>query len=769
MRPLIALPLLATLAIAGVAPAADTALLGFQTDRSAAQRELERKFDASLDAGEMTGWLKRMAAGPNQVGAPHNKENADFVLAQFKEWGWDARIETFQVLYPTPKTVSLELLAPVAYKALLRETPVPGDATSEQTEHVLPPYVIYGADGDVTGELVYVNYGMPDDYRVLEARGISVKGKIVIARYGAGWRGLKPKLAWQHGAIGTIIYSDPADDGFATDDAYPAGPSRPPQGVQRGSVQDIPVRSGDPLTPNVGATKDAKRLTRDQAETLLKIPVLPISYGDAQQLLSQLGGPVVPANWRGALPLTYHFGGGPAKARLVVQSDWSLKPIYNVIATLKGAEFPDQWVIRGNHRDGWVFGASDPLSGHVPLMAEAKALGMLAKAGWKPRRTLVYCSWDGEEPGLLGSTEWAEEHAAELQKKAVLYLNSDGNQRGFLRGQGTHSLQRIVNEAGAAVTDPQTRVSAQERWRARVRTAGLERGANEEARTAAENAAKGGDLAIFPAGSGSDYTPFLQHLGIASVDIGYGGEGEGAGVYHSAYDTFEHYTRFGDPGLAYGVALAATAGRIMLRAAEGDLLPYQFGGFADTVGRYVAELHGMVDAQRKRSDALEEALKAGIYRLAADPTETHVAPPSEGATPVLEFAALDNALAHLKKAATAYDQAANAALSKGTPTAAAKVNALLQNLEQTLLDPAGLPGRPWYRHLVYAPGLATGYAAKTLPGVREAVEDRRWDEANREIAATAKALAAYAARLDAATELLTGTPDKAAQTQTGKS
>ncbi len=740
---------------AGVS-AADTVpstLWGFDAAATQAQRALEARFDAQLKADDQRQWLRQMAAKPTHVGAPHDKANAEFTLAKFREWGWDAQIETFDVLYPTPKSLAVELIAPTRYTARLSEPPIEGDSAFAHAEGALPPYNVYGADGDVSAELVYVNYGMPDDYLELARHGIDVKGKIVIARYGHGWRGLKPKLAWQHGAVGCLIYSDPHEDGYFEGDVYPKGGWRPADGVQRGSVADMVIHPGDPLTPGVGATANAKRLPIDKAQTILKIPVLPISYGDAQPLLAALDGALVPPSWRGALPIPYHFGPGPAKVHLKVQSDWGRKTIYNVIAKVRGAQYPDQWIVRGDHRDGWVFGAGDPLAGHVAMMDEAKAIGALLKQGWKPARTLVYASWDGEEPGLLGSTEWAETHAAELKKKAVFYLNTDGNGRGFFHAGGSHALQHFVNQVSADVRDPETGVSVQQRLRARLQVDAFEPGAGAHARHLAKLAASGADLPISGLGSGSDFSAFLQHLGVAALDVGYGGEDQQDGVYHSAYDTFDHYDRFGDPGFVYGVALAQTAGRIVLRAADAHVLPMRFGDFADTVAAYVDEVHKLADDKRSRSQALDHLLDENAFKLAADPTLTSVAPPREDRVPYLAFAPLDNALQRLKLSAQAYDKAYLAAAAGGLRLSTAQrgeLNALLQGMEQTLLDARGLPGRPWYQHLVYAPGLYTGYGVKTLPGVREAIEERHWDEANQYIVATAKVLDAYSARIDAA-------------------
>jgi len=749
--------LASSVALGAAHPDAGPAMTGFTAAAAVAQRSLEQRFDATLDPADLHAWLQRMSAEPNHVGAPHNRANAEYVRDLFRQWGWQAEIETFDVLYPTPKKHSLTMVAPTPFTAALVEPAVEGDASSAEPG-VLPPYNVYGADGDVTADLVYVNYGMPDDYEALARRGIDVRGRIVIARYGGGWRGLKPKLAYEHGAVGCLIYSDPRNDGYGVGETYPAGGWRPPEGVQRGSVADMPVYSGDPLTPGVGATQGAKRLSLTDATTVLKIPVMPISYADAQPLLAALAGPVAPSDWRGALPITYRIGPGPAKVRLMIESDWSLKTLYDVIAKIPGAESPDEWVVRGNHRDGWTFGAWDPLSGHVAEMAEAKAIGALLKTGWKPRRTIVYASWDGEEPGLLGSTEWAEAHADELRQKAVMYLNSDTNTRGFLQGGGSHSLQRFVNEVAADVPDPETRTSVRERLRASIRVDGFD-GGDEDAKKKAAKVADGADIPLEALGSGSDFTPFMQHLGIASLDLSYGGEDDQGGVYHSRYDTFEHYLRFGDPDFAYGVAEAKTAGRAVLRMADAPVLPYEFGSFAQAVEGYRDELKTLVDDRRRKSETLAKLIEARAFELAADPTRVVGPPERIPDVPYLDFAPLDNVLARLAKSAKAYDDAraqVDAGAVQLDGERRARLNGLLLGMEQSLTDPKGLPDREWYRHLIYAPGLLTGYGVKTLPGVREAAEDDRWDEANRYIAVTATALGAYCDRLDAATRVLKG-------------
>jgi N-acetylated-alpha-linked acidic dipeptidase len=739
-------------------------MFGFSAADSERELGFERSFDQGLDAAQLRDWLKTLSAEPNHVGSPHDKANAEWVRDLFKQWGWDAQIEEFEVLYPTLKQHALELVAPSHFSASLKEPPVEGDASSARTDG-LAPYNEYGADGDVTGELVYLNYGMPEDYKTLARRGIDVRGKIVITRYGQGWRGLKPKLAQEHGALACIIYSDPKEDGYSRGDPYPKGGWRPAEGVQRGSVLDMTTYPGDPLTPGVGATKDAKRLSIAEARSILKIPVMPISYADAQPLLAALGGPVAPSRWRGALPLTYHMGPGPARVHLQISSDWGLKPLYDVIARIPGKQNPDEWVVRGNHHDGWVFGAWDPLSGQVAMLAEAKALGALLKSGWRPKRTLIYASWDGEEPGLLGSTEWAEQHATELQHKAVLYLNSDENTRGFLAPEGSHSLQHFLNDVASTISDPETHASTQARLRAHMLVEGYEKDSNDEADVAEEKArnariaARGVDLPIGALGSGSDYTPFLQHLGITTLSIEYRGEDDDAGIYHSTYDSFEHYVRFGDPSFAYGVVEAQTVGHTVMRIADAEVLPLQFGEFAATIGDYVEQLHKLVDDKRAHAAELAPLLDQKAFELATDPSRAVAAPLREEAVPPMDFAPLDAVVARLKQSAHGYDQAYAAFIAAPSKLNAAQrkqLNALLQGMEQRLTDARGLPGRDWFRHFVYAPGRLTGYGVKTLPAVREAIDAGRWQEAREYVPVTAQVLGVYCDGIDAATALLQG-------------
>ncbi|MGH8221396.1 MAG: M28 family peptidase, partial [Woeseiaceae bacterium] len=502
---------------------------GFGSAEADQQRERERRFDELIDGGEMDRWLRRLSARPHHTGSAYGRENAEFIAELFRSWGYDVEIAQYGILLPTPKVRELELTAPHAYTATLEEDSLAADSSTAVREELLPPYNAFSVDGEVEGELVFVNYGIPEDYELLERYGIDVAGRIAIARYGNSWRGIKPKLAGEKGAIGTIIYSDPADDGYARGDVYPAGPFKHESAVQRGSVMDMPTYPGDVLTPGIGATAGAKRLALDEAPTITRIPVLPISYRDALPLLAAMGGEVVPEEWRGALPITYHLGPGPARVRLKVEFDWQQVAAYNVVARLNGSKMPDEWIIRGNHHDGWNHGAADPSSGMVALLAEAKAVAALAKSGMPPARTLIYAAWDAEEPGLIGSTEWAEHHADELRDHAVAYLNTDGNSRGFINVGGSHVLERFLNQVIADVRDPRMDSSLKERQRAQLIL-------NAETDEDREEAKSREDLRLYPLGSGSDYTPFLQHLGIASANLGFGGEGEG-GSYHTLYDT----------------------------------------------------------------------------------------------------------------------------------------------------------------------------------------------------------------------------------------
>lgn len=717
---------------------------GFSESNAKSQLEYEKQFDSYLNPISQDTWMKFMSSRPHHVGSPHGKANADYMVNLFKSWGYQAQIEEFHVLFPTPKFRLVELLGTKPYKLKLEEVAFIEDKTSNQKSEQLPPYNAFSADGDVTAELVFVNRGVPADYEELEKMGISVKGKIVIARYGGSWRGIKPKVAYEHGAIGCLIYSDPADDGYTQGDVYPTGAYKPKEGVQRGSVMDMPVYPGDPLTPGIGATKDAKRLDRADAKTIMKIPVLPISYEDALPLLQALKGPVAPSSWRGTLPITYHVGPSLEKVHMNLQFNWDIKPCYNVIAKWPGTVYPDEWIIRGNHHDGWVNGAADPLSGMVAELDEAKALADLIKRGYKLKRTVVYCAWDAEEPSLLGSTEWAEYHADELKQKAVAYINTDGNGRGFIHAGGSHTLESFFNEIAETVIDPQTNVSIKERKYAKSM---LDANQAERIKMAGNRHIK-----LSALGAGSDWSGFLQFLGIASMNISFDGE-DGGGEYHTIYDSYDHFTRFKDPGFAYGVALSKTCGRIMMRLANADVLPFEFNQFQRTLNEYVGELKSLMDHLRTQTEVENKMLQDKVYTLANDPKLKLNVPTEKITVPYLDFSQLENAMILLRKQADEFNGLSKEAILKSQEQQKA-INKVLYQIERSLLSEDGLPRRPWYKHQIYAPGLYTGYGVKTMPGIREGIEQRSYEEAQSNIYKVANTLKTYSDELGKVVSML---------------
>jgi N-acetylated-alpha-linked acidic dipeptidase len=744
MRKLFACLLILSMNAYAVDPSHPESLRGYTAAHSTDEVQWEQKFRTIPDTARLRENMRRLSARPHHVGSPYDKDNAEWLLAQLKSYGLDAKIEQFEALFPTPKSRKLELLGPTKFTAKLEEPTLAVDPTSGQKDEQLPTYNAYSKDGDVTAPLVYVNYGAPSDYEQLDAMGVSVKGAIVIARYGETWRGIKPKVAAEHGAVGCIIYSDPKDDGYARGLPYPEGPMRPADGAQRGSVMDMPVYPGDPQTPGIGAKPGVKLIPLDQVQTITKIPVLPISYNDAQLFLKALEGQTVPDNWRGDLPFTYRTGPSKTMAHLAVAFNWDRKPLYDVVATIRGEKFPDEWVIRGNHHDAWVNGAEDPISGASPELEEARAFGELLKQGWKPARTVIYCFWDGEEPALLGSTEWAEFHADELKQHAVAYFNSDGNGRGFFRAGGSHSLENFINSVAKDIDDPETKMSVWKRARLAARLRGT-----PESRAEAKSRP---DSRISALGSGSDYTVFIDHLGVPSVNLGYGGEDEGGGQYHSVYDDFYYYTHFQDTEFLYERALAQTAGTMMMRMADADVLPYQFTDQADTIHTYVTEVKKLADTMRTQIKDRNADLADGVYKAAADPKKTSVPPPVDAVPPYFNFAPLDQASDDLTAAAADYEKAFTAHADSADP----KVNALLLTTEHALTDPAGLPNRPWFENMIYAPGFFTGYGVKTLPAVREAIEQKQWSAVDPEIARTAAVIEREVDRLKAATTALNG-------------
>jgi N-acetylated-alpha-linked acidic dipeptidase len=679
---------------------AQSPIRGFPPGQWKSQHELEDQAKSLPQPERIRIYMERMSARPHPAGSPGSKAVADYALAQLKEWGLDARIETFQALVPYPTVRVLEMTAPSYYRALLKEPPIADDRDTSDAGQ-LPTFNAYSASGDVSAPLVYVNYGVPEDYEYLKKQGIDVKGKIVIARYGKVWRGTKSKLAQENGALGCLIYSDPREDGYFQNDVYPIGPMRPALGVQRGSVMDMPIYPGDPLSPGWASEPGARRLSRADSPVLMKIPVMPVSWADAKPMLEALGGPVAPEPWRGALPITYHLGGpGPALVHLKLDFDWTDKPLNDVIVTIPGSGEKDQWILYGNHHDAWVNGASDPVSGASVLLETARTLAALRKQGWTPKRTILLALWDGEEFGLLGSTEWVEKHQEELERKAAVYINSDSNGRGALSASGSPTLVAFMREV--------------------LRDLSL-LGALQHAQPRQDADDHGGfDLGAL--GSGSDYVAFLDHAGVASLNLGFGGA-ESVGVYHSIYDTMNWYERFSDGGMVYGRSLSQVMTTALLRLADATVLPFDFHRLARAIRGYVEDLQR--EAQRQ-------------------------------AVPI-DFREVESQLTRLASVSRTYNEDLAAAMRHADalpPERLLKVNETVGRAEQALLLPDGLPGREWYRHQIYAPGLYTGYGAKTLPGVREAVEAQRREEANQQARRLAQVLRAIAMQIEEAARLL---------------
>ena len=680
---------------------------GYTSAQAAAEEQSERKAQAIPQPANIRAYMERMAQQPHHAGSPMSASVAQYALGLFKSFGLNTHMEEFEALIPYPTVRVVELTAPVQYTLKLKEPAIKEDPDSSDPGQ-LPTYNAYSASGDVTGELVYVNYGVPADYETLAKLGIDVKGKIVIARYGASWRGIKPKVAYEHGAIGCIIYSDPRDDGYFQGDTFPKGALRPPEGVQRGSVMDMPLVVGDPLSPGWASEKGSRRLTRAEAKSLMKIPVLPVSYADATPLLEHLEGPLAPENWRGALGFTYHIGPGPSKVHMKLDFDWSTRPLHDVIATIPGSEYPDEWVVYGNHHDAWVNGAHDPVSGAASLLESARALGELYKQGWRPKRTIVFTLWDGEEFGLLGSTEWAEKHADELNRKAVVYMNSDSNAQGSLGASGSHTLEVFTKEVLRDLKDPKSGKTLLEATRSRRRDAADASGPPANA--------KPQDFHLGALGAGSDYVAFIDHVGVSSLNFGFGGPNQG-GIYHSIYDDMTWYKHFGDPDFIYGKALSQVTATTLMRLADAPLLPFEFGAFSRTVRGYVDEI------KKQSGDNVNfQAVTAELDKIDAD--------------------------------SAAYEKALANAVAHENGTNFAKVNDVLFHSERALVLAKGLPRREWYRHQIYAPGFYTGYGVKTLPGIREAAEAKNWTEANQQVTSVAGVLAEMDRRIQEATRLL---------------
>ena len=669
-------------------------LLGFRSADVPAERAREATLDAGIRPDSLRRHLRILTETPHVAGTPADLADAEYVRNRLIAYGWDAHLEAVPVYLNYPAEPVLELAEPTATPLATRERGLQWDKDAYDRD-AFPAFHGYGAAGEVTAQVVYANYGDVDDFKKLAEVGIDVRGRIVLVRYGRNFRGLKVRNAERAGAAGVIIYSDPADDGFARDDVYPRGQGRPEDAIQRGSVQYLSEGPGDPTTPGWGSTDKGKRLKPSEVKGIPKIPSIPLSWGEAKKILLALDGPRVPDAWQGGLELTYHMGPGPAKVHMKIGQNYSVRPIWNVIATLKGREAPDQWVIGGNHRDAWVHGANDPNSGTITMLEVARGIGALTRNGWRPRRTLVLCSWDGEEYGLLGSTEWCETNAAELKQKAVAYVNVDAAVGGHDFGvSGAHALGDVITEVINDVKDPGKGPSVGQVWADRLKNEGRA----DWARRNRERRWRGEPEQIFAPmpgslGSGSDYTAFEDRLGIASCNLGFGGVG---GVYHSQYDDFAFMDRVVDPGYAYHVAMVEIWSRLALRLAEAEAIPLRY---SETGNFALEEIQTLDD----RADDVNAAL-ADSSKLKADLT------------------ALRAAATHLRDAGRTLESAVDRALTRGVwpDGSAASTNRLLIGAERNFIG-AGLPGRTWFLNEIYAPGLNTGYAAVPLPRLGQAV------------------------------------------------
>ncbi len=685
----------------------DVSIRGFFPAEAAREAEFEKAFRAVPTPERAREDLWILTQAPHVAGTPEDFKTAQYVFNQFHEAGLDAKIVEYQVLLPTPKEVKVDLVEPFR-----REGPTPEETWAwdkdSSDSSVVTPFNAYSPSGDVTARVVYANYGLPEDYERLRRWGIDVAGKIVVVRYGKCFRGVKAFVAEQNHAAGLLIYSDPAEDGYRQGDVYPRGPWRPTKDVQRGSILYLTEYAGDPLTPGYAATKGARRLTLKEARTLPRVPTTPISSEDASPILENLGGPVAPPAWQGALPFTYHVGPGASKVHLKLDMDFRTRAIWDVVAEIPGVAQPDWWVVVGNHRDAWTYGAVDPNSGTAPLLAVGRGLGQLLKQGWKPQRTIILASWDAEEFGLIGSTEWAEEHADQLMRNGVAYLNMDVGVAGpHFTASAVPSLARMIREAAGDVADPGTNRPLSKVWAEEGRRLRREGGIpiavlEQQPQTVSPEEQPVGEL-----GSGSDYTPFLQHLGVPSLDLGFGGP---YGVYHALHDDFYWMEHFGDPTFKYSVAAAQVYGTLALRLADADILPFDYEDYGNAIQKYLRDFG---EDLKKRNVA--DKLPLGDAQEAAGKF-------TESAKALSEKLAVLGAsgLADAGKLAT--------------------INHALLEVERNFLLEKGLPGRSWFRHAFYAPGMYTGYAAVILPGVREAADQADWSTATEQLALAQQAI-----------------------------
>jgi len=681
-------------------------LRGFLPAEARREAEFEAQFRRLPTPDRAGEDLRVLTQEPHVAGTPGDYRTAQFVLNQFRASGLDAEIVDYRVLLAYPRRVKVDLVEPIR-----RRGPTPENSTRRRGGKDfdgLLPYNAYSPSGDVSAEVVYANYGMPQDYDRLKSAGIDVAGKIVLVRYGRCFRGVKARVAEDRGAAGLLIYSDPADDGYRFGEVFPRGPWRPPTAVERGSILSLSDYSGDPVTPGAVATKRARRLPMGKAR-LPRVPTAPLSYGDAEPILEHLEGPAAPPDWQGALPLNYRFGPGPSKVHLKLSMDFRVRPIWDVEARIPGAEHPEEWVVVGNHRDAWGYGAADPASGTAPLLAVARGFGQLLQQGWRPKRTIILASWDAEEFGLIGSTEWAEEHAAQLAQHGVAYVNVDIGVCGpHFNAAAVPSLSRLLREVAAEVTDPNSgrplvAVWAEETGAPKKVTVA---GADASPRASVSQRFEPPDASVRELGSGSDYTPFLEHLGVASANFGFEGP---YGVYHSEFDNFDWMANFGDPAFRYSAVAAQILGTLTMRLADADLLPLDYEEYGKAIQGYLGELQAVL----RKLHAEDKLPTEDALRAAALFTET---------------------AARVNRAVERGEERGGDWRDKQ------RLNLALIQLERDFLAPNGLPGRSWFRHVFYAPGVYTGYAAVLVPGVREALERGDWPLAGRQLDEVVRAI-----------------------------
>jgi N-acetylated-alpha-linked acidic dipeptidase len=721
----------------------------FSRAAESAPQQTEEKFKTEVSSERIGGYIRDMTARPNYPGAPFANALAQQTLALFEGWGWEAKIETFSVMFPRAVEQTVELLGAEPYRASIHEGPIAGDHYTENQAEILQPQYVYGPDGDITAPLVYVNLGLRDDYETLERRGVSVKGRIVIARIGALWRGGKVQLAAEHGAVGILIYSDPKEDGYYRDSPYPTGAARTPDGVQRGSVL-YGKYPGDPLTPGQAALPGVKRLSKDDpSTTIARIPAVPLSYTDAQHLLAALGGQVAPEAWRGALPITYRLGPTAENVHLKVRYDWKELSWRDVIARLPGSVWPEELIIRGNHRDGWVYGARDPHSGHSAMLEEARVLGKLYREGWRPKRTIIYASWEGEEQGLIGSTEWTEAHRQQLLDHAVVYMNTDSAGKGSLTGTGSAGFATFISQVAAGVADPDSNISALQRARVAARDSIYELpssvGVGVPARARQYDFAND-RLILDQPGYSSDHQAFVSNLGIATLNMAFSDDAIAGGEYHTSYDDFDYYTRFVDPGFKYGKAAAQLNGVAIMRLSTINVLPLRFDATAAAVSSEVEGVKHLYTTMVERARRMNQSLDDNAFAVLRDPARP-IKPPRRESPPALDFGPLDAASAAVNASARNFMSVADS-LGPLPNAQTAKLNRALLQVEHAFLRPAGLPGRPYYKNELYSPGRL--WDTVPFPAVGDAMLDGHWEVAQEQLVMATATVLGIAQSIDAA-------------------